>query len=110
MSYFSDSSVAFPLPQLSASGCRVTLHKILLDDNGILDIKCIVKFLLMLGEIRLIEESPIAGDIVIFDVSVIKTSSVSKLIHPAVKKGIMCSQVRQFCCIREKKKNPLTAF
>lgn len=86
-------SIAFPLPELTASGCRVTFHKVLNDENCLFDVRCIVKYLLMLGDIRLLEEGPISGDIVIFDAVHAKASMVSKLINPIVKKGIMCSQV-----------------
>lgn len=49
----------------------------------------------MLGEIRLIEEGPISGDIVIFDVACCKAAMVSKLLNPVIKKGILCSQVNE---------------
>lgn len=84
--------VAFPLPELTADGCRVTLHKVTADDANVLDIKTIVKYLIILGEIRLIEEGPISGDVVVFDVECMKASFVSKLINPIVKKAVMCSQ------------------
>lgn len=84
--------VAFPLPELTASGCRVTLHKVLSDDAGAYDIKVIVKYLLMLGEIRLLEEPAFAGDIVVFDVATCRASLISKLLNPVIKKGILCSQ------------------
>lgn len=86
-------SIAFPLPELTASGCRVTFHKILSDDVGAFDIRVIVKYLLMLGEIRILEEPAFAGDLVLFDVSGAKASIISKLINPVVKRGVSCSQV-----------------
>ncbi|XKL64998.1 hypothetical protein PGB90_005084 [Kerria lacca] len=91
-SFVTGVSIAFPLPELTASGCRVTFHKVLNDENCLFDVRCIVKYLLMLGDIRLLEEGPISGDIVIFDAVHAKASMVSKLINPIVKKGIMCSQ------------------
>ncbi|XP_065201197.1 alpha-tocopherol transfer protein-like [Planococcus citri] len=84
--------VAFPLPELTADGCRVTFHRVNSSDSNKLDVKAIVKYLLMLGEIRLLEEGPISGDVCVFDVSGATASMVSKLINPVVKKGIMCSQ------------------
>lgn len=87
-------SVAFPLPELNADGCRVTFHRINATGSNDIDVKAVVKYLLMIGEIRLIEEGPIAGDVCIFDVSGATAAMVSKLINPVVKKGIMCSQVR----------------
>lgn len=63
------------------------------DDQSMMNVKTIVKYLIMLGEIRLIEEGPIAGDIVVFDLAHTKASMVSKLLNPIVKKGVMCSQV-----------------
>lgn len=65
-------------------------------DSSLIDMKVITRYLLMLGEIRLIEEGPIAGDICIFDVGNATASMVSKLINPVIKKGIMCSQVSFF--------------
>lgn len=84
--------IAFPLPELTANGCRITIHKVLDDENSYLDVKIIVKYLLMLGEVRLIEEGPIFGDIMIFDVACCKAAMVSKLLNPVIKKGIMCCQ------------------
>ncbi|KAK7604816.1 hypothetical protein V9T40_006002 [Parthenolecanium corni] len=84
--------IAFPLPELTASGCRVTFHKILSDDAGTFDIRVIVKYLLMLGEIRILEEPAFAGDLVLFDVGGAKASVISKLINPVVKRGVSCSQ------------------
>lgn len=82
---------AFPLPELTSDGCRITFHRFNAASND-LDVKAVVKYLIMLGEIRLIEEGPIAGDVCIFDVSGVSASMVPKLINPVVKKGIMCSQ------------------
>jgi len=63
------------------------------EDLPQLNVKTIVKYLIMLGEVRLIEEGPIAGDIIVFDLTYAKAAIISKLLNPIIKKGVMCSQV-----------------
>lgn len=47
----------------------------------------------MIGDIRLVEETPIAGDIFLFDVRHMSVLHIARLANPQLKKILHCTQV-----------------
>ncbi|XP_046386047.1 clavesin-1-like [Ischnura elegans] len=83
---------AFPLPKLTPGGCRVTLHRFMDSDGNRFNTRDCFKYVFMTGDIRLMEEEPIIGDVFLFDMNNISLSYVSKLGFPMIKKVLTCAQ------------------
>lgn len=79
------------LPRLTPSGCRITYQCLTKDFNKV-DLKNVIKIMLMIGDIRLIEEGPISGDIFIYDLGSVTSSGIAKIINPYMKKGLSFTQ------------------
>ncbi|PSN47463.1 hypothetical protein C0J52_01966 [Blattella germanica] len=82
----------YPLPQLSPGGYRVTMHRFHSFDPNQLDVQCIFKYLFMLADIRILEETPISGDIYLFDLQDIVLSHCAKLASPLLRKTLILAQ------------------
>lgn len=83
---------AFLLPRLTPSGCRVTVHRFNSFDPDKLNVQCIFKYLLMMADVRLIEETAIVGDIYLFDLQDIMLMHCAKLATPLLKKTLVLAQ------------------
>uniref|UniRef100_A0A1B6CMW7 CRAL-TRIO domain-containing protein n=1 Tax=Clastoptera arizonana TaxID=38151 RepID=A0A1B6CMW7_9HEMI len=83
---------AFPLPQLTPDGYRITIHQITNLSDCEFIATHIYKALCMIGDIRLIEESAISGDIFIFDVQHVTMSHITRLANPQLRKILHCTQ------------------
>ncbi|KAG8237523.1 hypothetical protein J437_LFUL017573 [Ladona fulva] len=83
---------AFPLPRLTPTGCRVTVHRFTNQDGNRFNNRDCFKYVFMTGDIRLMEEEPIIGDIFLFDMNNVNLSYFSKLSFPMVKKVLTCAQ------------------
>ncbi|RZF32236.1 hypothetical protein LSTR_LSTR011508 [Laodelphax striatellus] len=83
---------AFPLPRLTPEGFRVTVHRFTEAPVNDFEPADIYKFLCMIGDIRLVEESAIAGDVFLFDVANMSVTHIAKLANPLLRKILHCTQ------------------
>lgn len=83
---------AFPLPQLTPNGCRVTLHQITTAPLSDFEPSAMYKTFCMIGDIRLIEEVAISGDIFLFDIANLTLNHITKLAHPLLKKIVQATE------------------
>lgn len=82
-----------PLPNLTPEGYRVTIHRftgVPVDD---FEPAALYKLIYMKAEVRLVEESMIAGDVFIFDVNHLTLAHIAKLANPLIKTALHCAQV-----------------
>ncbi|XP_067015152.2 clavesin-2 [Anabrus simplex] len=85
---------AYPLPQLTPDGSRVTVHHITTDDVALFNLQAILRTQLMLGDVRIQEESPISGDIFLFDLSHFRAGHCTTLTAslPLLREALSCVQ------------------
>lgn len=102
MVYF---SLIPPLPGLTPNGRRVIVLKGKDKDVETPNIADIMKAVLMIGDLRLeLEDTGVAGDVYILDATVATTKHFTNITPSAVKKFLVCVQVRTFlfcvqvCC------------
>lgn len=70
-----------PLPNLTKDGFRITVNKLMNNDAGLFDVEAVVKYFIMMGDLRLYTETPISGDIYIMDLG--NNLTVSHLVKGA---------------------------
>lgn len=83
-----DECIAYPLPTTTADGFRVSYF----DISDAFDIVAVFKLILMVSDIRLLEEENIRGDVFIFDVQKVNAKLLAKLMSPYTKKVLMAAQ------------------
>lgn len=84
-----------PLPGLTPNGRRVIVLRGKDKDVDTPNIADIMKVVLMIGDLRLEDEDTgVAGDVYILDASVATTNHFTKITPTAVKKFLVCVQVR----------------
>ncbi|KAM3963872.1 alpha-tocopherol transfer protein-like [Aphomia sociella] len=82
-----------PLPGLTPKGCRVILARALDKSLDPTHLNNIFKLAMMMGDIRLKEESEgVAGDVYILDASILAPSHLGKISPSALKKFFICIQ------------------
>ncbi|KAJ9599607.1 hypothetical protein L9F63_009924 [Diploptera punctata] len=67
------------LPELTPEGCRVTIHSLKNVEIDQLDIQAIIKYIMMIADIRVMEETPISGDIFVFDIQDVTLAHCTKM-------------------------------
>ncbi|CAH0384285.1 unnamed protein product [Bemisia tabaci] len=83
---------AFVLPDLTPDGARVTFHSFTNEPVEEFDPAALYKMLCMIGDVRMVEEPMISGDIFVFDVGHMTLTHVAKLATPLLKKILLTTQ------------------
>lgn len=82
------------LPGLTPNGRRVAMLRAIDKDISTPNVGDIMKLVLMIGDIRLLEEREgVAGDVYVFDASVATPAHFAKFTPAIVKKFLICVQV-----------------
>jgi len=84
----------FPVERLSPSGCRVTFHKFRDTDPSSFTARACFKFVFMLGDIRMMEEQALSGDIYLFDMKGMTFGHLTRLAMPVLRRMLTCAQVK----------------
>uniref|UniRef100_A0A1B6LYR8 CRAL-TRIO domain-containing protein n=2 Tax=Graphocephala atropunctata TaxID=36148 RepID=A0A1B6LYR8_9HEMI len=81
-----------PLPTLTPDGYRVTVHQFTNAPVADFDAASLYKLIFMKADIRMVEESLIAGDVFVFDVGHLSLAHIAKLATPLIKSALYCAQ------------------
>ncbi|XP_065335085.1 alpha-tocopherol transfer protein-like [Cloeon dipterum] len=82
----------FPLENLTPAGCRVTFHKFRDTDPASFTARACFKFVFMLGDIRMMEEQAISGDVYLFDMQGMTFGHLTRLAMPVLRRMLTCAQ------------------
>lgn len=80
--------VLAPLPYPTPDGYRITYFDVPED----VDMVAVFKYVMMVSDIRILEEENIRGDIFIFNVEKVSAKLLAKLMTPFTKKALMAAQ------------------
>ncbi|XP_046682038.1 alpha-tocopherol transfer protein-like isoform X1 [Homalodisca vitripennis] len=81
-----------PLPNLTPEGYRVTVHTFTNAPVADFEPASLYKLIFMKADIRMVEESLIAGDVFVFDVGQLSLTHIAKLATPLIKSALHCAQ------------------
>ncbi|KAF4527154.1 hypothetical protein B566_EDAN007202 [Ephemera danica] len=82
----------FPMERLTPEGCRVTFHRFRDTDPCSFSARACFKFVFMLGDIRMLEEQALGGDVYLFDMRGMTFGHLTRLAMPVLRRMLLCAQ------------------
>ncbi|KAL1454023.1 hypothetical protein WDU94_010318 [Cyamophila willieti] len=83
-----------PLPSLTRDGYRITYFDTPKDKD--LDLPSLYKSIMMICDIRTVEEDTLRGDVFIFNSENVTAKVLSKIVSPLTKKALTAAQVSYY--------------